>query len=155
MKLSSVTQFDDKVSVQYRYLKDPAEDMFGKPYPNGEYVEDLVVFSCTNSMFAMAERSVISKSGEVLFHYKWADPKYLNLSIGGSINPGTVAETARNILCNDAFITPLVTKSDLATSKFASLSSTVKGDGQIFYVPTKNEMEKQHYSELRFNYNDE
>jgi hypothetical protein len=96
---------------------------------------DIAVFSCVEAQLALAERSVITKAGEVLDHYKWAEPRFLPLSIGTMVRPGTVAAAARNILCNNEFKTPLVGKSDPDWDKIISLSSTTQGEGEIFYMP--------------------
>jgi hypothetical protein len=40
-----------------------------------------------------------------------------------------------NIACHDDLRTPLVSKEQLAKMQFTSLSSTLNGDGDIFYVP--------------------
>jgi hypothetical protein len=45
---------------------------------------------CKQPIVAFAERTVISKSGETLSHYKWADPQFLNLAIGTAVVPGTI-----------------------------------------------------------------
>ncbi len=95
---------------------------------------------CAGPKFAIAERSVITKTGEVLFHYKWSDPRFLNLSIGATTAPGSVVAWLKLIVCNDEFRTPLVARADLVPSHFISLSSTVSGDGDIFYLPITSEM---------------
>jgi hypothetical protein len=53
--------------------------------------------------------------------------------------PGTIASAARNILCQDQPPTPMVSKKELATRKLKSLSSTVSGDGEIFYRPIQDD----------------
>jgi hypothetical protein len=83
---------------------------------------------------ADAEQSVFNGSGELLFHYKWADPQYLNLAIGAKIVPGSIGATARNIVCHERIAVPIVAKKQLAAMKFASLSSTIGGDGEILYA---------------------
>jgi hypothetical protein len=80
-----------------------------------------------------------------LYHYKWADPGYLNLSIGVPLGPGSIGAAARNILCHDEMREPLLGKRQLSAMNFASLSSLPSGDGDIFYVP----MERGHGDDLR------
>ena len=84
---------------------------------------------------AIAESSIFDKSGNLLYHFKWADPQYLNLAIGITLPSGSVGLTARNIACHAEFATPLISKSQLAEMKFTSLSSTVSGDGELFFDP--------------------
>jgi hypothetical protein len=127
------------VAVQWRFLLDISDPPFAQ-YPDGSYVEDVAVFDCTGSQFALAERSIITKTGTVLNHYKWADPQFLNLSIGGTTPPGTIGAYLRIIVCHDEFRTPLISKADLTSTRFISLSSTLKGDGDIFYLPFTKEM---------------
>jgi hypothetical protein len=110
-----------------------------KTFPDAAYAEILGVFDCEQPRMAMAENTVVSKSGEVLYHYKWADPRYLNLAIGMSFVPGTVLASERTIVCHDEIRTPLLGKKQVATMSFASLSSTVTGDGDIFYAPISDE----------------
>src|ERR1700691_1946127 len=64
---------------------------------------------------------------------KWADPEFLDLSIGGRITPNSVAAAAQNILCHTELHAPLVKKDELAAMNFKSLSSTSAGDGEMFY----------------------
>ena len=56
------------------------------------------------------------------------------------MNPGSVADTLRNIVCNDQSHTPLFGKKELANNKFTSLSSTIAGDGDVFFVQTEDGM---------------
>jgi hypothetical protein len=139
MRLSSIDQFDNKVAVQWKFLPDASEGLFrGKQFPDGVNVEDVAVFDCTEPVYAFSERTITGKSGEVLFHYKWADPHFLILSNGPKLAPGSVAISARNIACHEEFRTPLVGKSELASLKFPSLADTIAGDGDMFYIPIKD-----------------
>ena len=81
---------------------------------------------------ATAEDSIFDKSGNLLFHFKWGDPQYLNLAIGVTLAPGSVGSSGRNIACHRELATPLISKDQLAEMKFTSLSSTPSGDGEIF-----------------------
>ena len=90
MKISSIEQIGDKATVRTKSTIDP-ESQRGKQYPDADYSDDLSVYDCKQPQFATAETTVVSKSGKMLSHYKWADPQYLNLSIGSAIDPGTVA----------------------------------------------------------------
>jgi hypothetical protein len=139
MRLSSIDQIDNKVAVQWRFLPDTSEGLFrGKQFPDGVNVEDVAVFDCTEPVYAFSERTITGKSGEVLFHYKWADPHFLILSNGPKLASGSVAMSARNIACHEEFRTPLVGKSELASLKFPSLANTIAGDGDMFYIPIKD-----------------
>ena len=87
---------------------------------------------------ATAETSIFDKSGNILFHYKWGDPQYLNFAIGVMLGPGTVGLTGKNLLCHTELATPLISKRQLAEMKFTSLSSTSSGDGEMFFGPSQN-----------------
>jgi hypothetical protein len=139
MKLSSIEQFDNKIAVKWKSLPDTSEGLFrGKQFPDGALVEDLTVFDCTEPVYALSERTISGKSGEVFFHYKWADPHFLILSNGPKIVPGSVAMSARNIACHEEFRTPLVSKSELTSLKFPSLANTTIANGDVLYIPIKN-----------------
>jgi hypothetical protein len=146
MRLSSMEEFDNKVALQWKFIPDTSEGLFrGKQFPDGVSVEDLVVFDCTEPAYALSERAIISKSSEVLFHYKWADPHFLIISNGPILVAGSVAMTARNIACREELRTPLLGKSDLISLKFPSLPKAIAGDRDIFYVSTTegNSIENQ------------
>jgi hypothetical protein len=139
IRLSSIDQFDNKVAVQWKFIPETSEGLFrGKQFPDGVNVEDLAVFDCTEPMYALSERTVIGKSGEVVFHYKWADPRFLILSNGPKLGPGSVAMSARNIACHEELRTPLVDRLELTSLRFPSLANTIAGDRDIFYIPTKD-----------------
>jgi hypothetical protein len=137
LKISSIEQIGDRATVRTKSTIDP-ESQRGKQYPDADYTDDLFVYDCKQLQFANAETTVVSKSGKMLFHYKWADPQYMNLSIGLAINPGTVAYSIRNLLCHEELRAPLVTKKEVAAMNFSSLSSTTAGDGEIFYRLIRN-----------------
>jgi hypothetical protein len=107
----------------------------GKLYPEGTYFEDLAVFDCEQPQFAMAERSVVAKTGEVLDHYKWADPQFLNMATARRLTPGSIGLKAGSIGCHDELRTPLISKGDLKLAGFISISSTIIDDGEVYYVP--------------------
>jgi hypothetical protein len=140
MQISSIQQLGSKVAVRHKITADPSIPLVpGKDFPDAAYADALAVFDCELPRMAMAENTVISKSGEVLYHYKWADPRYLNLSIGAAVNPSTVGAAERTIVCHDEIRTPLLAKKRVATMNFASLSSTATGDGDIFHAPINDE----------------
>ena len=89
---------------------------------------------------ASAETTIVGKTGETLYHYKWADPQFLNMSMGSAVASGTVLDTLRKIICNQQSHTPLVGKKELAAMKFTSVSSTVAGDGEVLFAPTPGGM---------------
>jgi len=132
MKLSSVRQIGDRAAVEVRYLMDPA--VSGNKFPEGSFREDLMVTHCSKPLTAMAESRVMDPKGKPLYAYKWADPQYLDLAIGGSFTSGSIAAMTQKIVCNEELRTPLLRKQELAAMKFSPLSGTVSGDGEVFYA---------------------
>jgi hypothetical protein len=139
LKLNSIKVFGSKVAYITRYTIDPS-----LPYPRPDssstyapsYAEDQFVLDCRDGRQAAAHHTAFSESGTVLFTFKWADPEYLDLSmVNANLSPGSVAFTAKLILCNDNLRTPLVFKQQLSKMDFLSLSSTPAGDGELFYLP--------------------
>jgi uncharacterized caspase-like protein len=134
LKISSIHQFGDKVTFQQRALADPNFVIGTTKFPEGTYSEGTAVIDCKQSIVALADTMAVSPSGQTLGSYKWAaDPAVLNLSIGLAIKPGMVAATAQNIVCDEKFRTPFVGKKQLASMSFTDLSSTVNGEGEIYY----------------------
>jgi hypothetical protein len=137
LKISSIEHIENRVAVRTKLLIDPTTPL-GQKYPDGEYSESLEVYDCVQPMTAMAENTVVSKAGQALYHYKWADPQFLDLAIGATLTPGTVGYTLRNMLCHEDLQTPLLGKNELSTKGLISVSSTVKGDGDVFYAPIQS-----------------
>lgn len=136
LKLNSLERFGDKAAIRTKYFIDPAGPI-GHQYPDAAYADELDVLDCKQMITAVAETTIVGKTGQTLHHYKWVDPQFLNLSIGSAVVPGSVVDTLRNIVCNDQSYTPLFGKKELASNKFRSLSSTIAGDGDMFFVQTE------------------
>ena len=150
IQLSSIQQFENRAAAKVKRLVDPSlpKVFYGKTFPDAAYIEELNVYDCTKPAMATAEDSIFDKSGNLLYHYKWADPQYLNLSIGITLAPGSVGLTARNIACHAEIATPLISKGQLAEMKFTSLSSTPSGDGEIFFGPSQTSQNVQDQKEI-------
>ena len=129
IQLSSIQQFESRAAAKVKMLVDPSlPKVFNDtPLPDAAYIEVTNVYDCAKPAMATAETSIFDKSGNLLYHFKWADPQHLNLSIGMTLGPGSVGSTAKNIA------NPLISKGQLAEMKFTLLSSTVSGDGGIFF----------------------
>jgi hypothetical protein len=135
VQISSIKELKGRVALRVKFLIDPNSDktFFGRPYPDARYIEQVNVYDCQNPKSAMAEATVLGDADSILYHYKWADPQYLDLSIGAIISPGSVASSLRRFACSESVHSPLVTKGQLARTEFKSLASTLSGDGEIFY----------------------
>jgi caspase domain-containing protein len=133
LKFSSIRQFGDRVAYQTRSLADPDALIGAAKYPEGTYSEGTSVIDCKQSILALADTRAVDPSGNVLGTYKWADSQFLNMSVGIVIEPGTVGQTTKFIVCNDKFRTPLVSKKQLSSMNFSDLATTPNGDGEIYY----------------------
>ncbi len=133
IQLSSIQYFEDRAAVRVKMLVDPSQPkvFYGKSFPDAAYIEQLNVYDCANPVMATADDSIFDNSGKLLYHFRWGDPRYLNLSIGITLQPGSFGLIARNIACHVEFATPLISKNQLAEMKFTSLSSAA--DGEIFF----------------------
>lgn len=145
IKISSIQQIGDRVAANIKSTWDPSQN---QNFSDAAFTDELTVYDCKRQTMAYAERTIVSKSGQTLYHYKWADPQFLDLSIGATIAPGTVAFSFQNMLCHEQLRTPLVGKKELATMHYPSVSSTVKGDGDVFYKPIKNSMNTANQKEV-------
>jgi uncharacterized caspase-like protein len=148
VQLSSIVRFRDRAVVNIRWLVDPdapKKVFFGKDIPDARFAEDLNVYDCKESRGAASEETILGRDGTRLFHYKQADPQYLNLAVGFTFAPDTsIGASFQRIACNDEVSTPLLTKEQLAKMEFKLMSSTTKGDGEIFFeelpeLSTENE----------------
>jgi uncharacterized caspase-like protein len=141
MQLSSIQRFDDRAAVRLRDLIDETKpkNFFGRSIPDAAYIEHMYVYDCNHLISGIAEETIFNKSGKPLFHYKWADPQYLNLTSGNKVEPGSVAYSARNLACYNKASTPLVSKKQLEEMKFSMLSSTLDGNGELLYRKSEDD----------------
>jgi hypothetical protein len=136
LQISSIKRIGDRAVARTKSLFDPTKPKTyrGKTFPDAVYQEQILVYDCTSPMMASTEDFIFNGTGELLFHYKWGDPKYLNIAaIGFAIQTGSVAYSGRTIACDGTLATPLVSKRQMATMNFSSLSSTLDGNGEILY----------------------
>jgi hypothetical protein len=136
MQLSSIKKIGNRAIARTKNFFDPDKPKIylGKPFPEAVYQESISVYDCTEPRMASSEDFIFNEAGELLFHYKWGDPKYLSIAtVGFTVQPGSIGYTGRNIACNETVATPLVSKKQMAKMDFASLSSTIDGTGEILY----------------------
>jgi hypothetical protein len=149
--LSSIQQFENRAAARLKWLVDPSQPkvFYGKSFPDAAYIEELAVYDCTKPAMAVAEDFIFDNSAKLLYHFKWADPQYLNLSIGVALGPGSVGLAARNIACHNELGTPLISKGQLAEMRFALLASLPSpGDGEIFLGPSQTSQDVQDQKEI-------
>jgi hypothetical protein len=135
VRLSSIQHLQDRAAIAVRNQIDPASPkiFFGKPFPDAEFAEDVNAYDCVKPSVATSEETIFDKSGNTLYHYKFADPRYLDLSVGAAVTSGSVGSSIRNLACNEDLGTPIIGKDRLTKMNFESLSSTIAGDGDIFF----------------------
>jgi hypothetical protein len=135
VRLSSIQHLQDRAAIAVRNQIDPASPkiFFKKPFPDAEYAEDVNAYDCVKPSVATSEETIFDKSGNTLYHYKFADPRYLDLSVGSAVAPGSVGSSIRNLACSEDLGTPTISKDRLTKMNFESLSSTIAGDGDIFF----------------------
>jgi uncharacterized caspase-like protein len=152
LQLSSVQQFEDRMVMKVRSLIDPDSKkvFFGKAMPDAEYSEEVIVFDCAKRTSSDSEDTILGSSNKTLYHYKFADPRYVDLSIGQPVAPGTVNYSTFRWACSDALRTPVISKKQLSEMSFKSLSSTVAGDGDIFYELFPDNSSAQNQKEFLF-----
>ena len=152
MQIGSIQQIGDRAAAKTKFFTDPKLPMtfYGKSIPDAAYLEEIMVYDCTKPASAIADDSILDKSGKLLFHYKWGDPQYLNLAIGTKIGTHSVGSVARSIACHEELATPLVTKQQIADMKFSLLSSIASGDGELYYSPNQSDHEVQGQKEILF-----
>jgi hypothetical protein len=136
VKINSIEQFGDSVAADMKLVLDPSST--DHP-PDGVYQVVRNVFSCKDQIIRAAENTIFDKQDNILSHYKWADPEFLERMVDPTpIPPGSVFYFIRNILCDDQLRTPLVQKQQLLGMKFTSLASTPAGDGETYYKLYRN-----------------
>ena len=139
LRVSSIRQFGDRVAVQIKYPVDPTMPQNATTaYPEGSFNEDTLVFDCKQSIQAISEMRIVTPTGALLFHYKDADAEVLDISKGTVIQPGTIAATAKNILCDENLRTPLVTKKQLGLLNSADVTEEELASMHFFEIARNN-----------------
>jgi hypothetical protein len=141
VQVSSIQKLKGRAVLRVKFLVDPSSEknFFGKSYPEARYVDELSVYDCQGPRSAISDFTLLGDADSILYHYKYADPQYLDLSIGIIVSPGSVAFSLQRFACNAQIHSPLVTKGQLARMEFKSLASTNAGDGEIFYEQLPSE----------------
>jgi hypothetical protein len=147
LQLSSIQILADRVAIKLRFPIDPSSSkvFFGKPIPDAEYIEQVVAYDCVKHTSADSEDTILGNSNNILYHYKFSDPRYLDLSVAQKIAAGSVSYSLMRLACNENLNTPSVSKTELSKMSFSSLSSTLSGDGDLFYktLPNNSEIENE------------
>ena len=124
-------------------MRFPLKPDEAKPSPDNpplanSYEQDTEVLDCKKSLQALAERIVFNKSGDIAFKFKWGNPEKLDLSIGGPIPPNSILSVSERIMCDEDTKMSIISKDAIERMPLTLLSSTVIGDGEIYYGPKKD-----------------
>ena len=114
--------------------------------PLGAYQEGRIVFDCKRAIFAVAETTNYNKAGDIISHFKQAEPEALNVSAGTPVPPGSVLSMGARVACDESLATSLAEQ--VKNSKLTYLSGTATGDGDIFYGPAKKLSESPYHYEV-------
>jgi uncharacterized caspase-like protein len=152
VQLSSIQRLQDRAAIKVRYSVDPKLPLvfFGRTLPDAEYVEEVNAYSCEKPVVVASEQTILDKEMNTLYHYKFGEPRYLNLSSGLTLVAGSIGATIRNLVCDGGIGLPTVSKDRISVMNFRSLSSTVAGDGDLFYEPLKEPNDNPNEKHLLF-----
>ncbi|MGA3304059.1 MAG: toll/interleukin-1 receptor domain-containing protein [Methylovirgula sp.] len=146
----SVATFGGRVVFAGRFLlkRANASESPDAMTSQNAYEEDVTVLDCKASLWAWSERTLYDKNGKSTFHFKWGEPESLDLSIGGKVAQGTVISLAQRILCDEQMRSQLIAARQASEKNFSYLSSTINGDGDIFYGLPKATLNSPYQIEL-------
>ena len=132
----SIKAFQDKISVNIRSILNPAKPVANnQTIPDASFEDDIIVFECNSDRWAFAKQTVFDKNAVTLYTYKWGDPEFLDLAIGGTLVAGSNYDTLKKLTCNEDSRRPYVTPSELSDMRLISLQTTADGKGQVFFKP--------------------
>ena len=135
-KPASIRVFPNRVAVMVRSRVDPTEPINGKMLENAAYQEFQQVFECSSQRAVIAKTNIFDAGGQPIYYYKWGDPEFMDMSIGTTLNPGTIGETLKALTCTPDLRSAYI-EQELSDMQFIPLSSTGDGKGQILYKPEK------------------
>jgi len=138
LKLNSIQKTAaTRVTAQKKITIDPSLPSDISNPPEGTYEETQDVYDCGEKPESwIAESTYYSKTGEVIHHHKWSDPRYVDGMVKPTdIVPRSIAADARVIVCNKTLNTPLVSKQELTgdMKDLTSLASAANGEGEFYY----------------------
>jgi hypothetical protein len=110
------------------------------------YQDTLIVLDCKKDLFATAETTSYNKAGEIISHFKEAEPEALNASAFAPVPPNSVVSLAVRIACDESVRTSL--GEQVKNTKLTYYSGTSTGDGNIFYGPAKKLSESLYQYEV-------
>jgi hypothetical protein len=128
-KRGSVKAFGDDVTYIARFAFKPPQAGEKSERPLGAYQDDRMVLDCKKPLYATAETTIYNGTGEIISHFKRAEPEAMDMSTGGAIPSGSILSLAQYIACNEQTRTPLAEQ--IKRAKLTYLSATQEAD--LFY----------------------
>jgi hypothetical protein len=151
LKPSSLKVFEDRAAYTARYpLHSNVSDASSQSTGQGAYEDDTQVLDCKKSVFVMAERTVYSSAGEIIFHFKFGEPESLDLSNGQTISSGTILALAEHIVCDEKLRSLLLSKARFNNMHLSYLANAPDGDGNWFYGSMKSTSNSAYPIEVLF-----
>jgi TIR domain len=139
IKPSSLKVFGDRVAYTGRYpLHGNVSGASSQSTSQGIYEDQTGVLDCKKSVYVMAERTVYNSAGEIIFHFKYAEPESLDMSNGLTISPGTILTLAQRLLCDEKLRSLLLSRGQFSNIHLSYLANSSDGDGDVFYGPVKS-----------------
>ena len=125
-KLGSVKTFGENVTYIARFPFKPLEAGEKSERPLGAYQDDRIVFDCKKSVYATAETTIYNRAGEIISHFKRAEPEAMDMSTGGAVPSGSILSLAQYLTCNEQIRMPLAEQ--IKRAKLTYLSSIQEAD---------------------------
>jgi hypothetical protein len=138
IKPSSLKVFGDRVAYTGRYpLHGNVSGASSQSTSQGIYEDQTGVLDCKKSVYVMAKRTVYNSAGEIIFHFKSAEPESLETSNGLTISPSTILALTQRLLCDEK-LRSLLSRAQFSNIHLSYLANSPDGDGDMFYGPVKS-----------------
>jgi TPM domain/TIR domain len=135
-KPDSIKVFPNRIAAMIRSRVDPTAPVAdNKIIDRAAYQEFQEVYECSSNRMAVAKSTIFDSSGQSIYNYKWGDPEFIDLSIGTTAAPGSLAESLTALECDSELRKAYVQPQQLSEMQYISLSKTMDGKGDVFYKP--------------------
>lgn len=133
LNVRSIRVFGDRVAYTVRFaLTSNSASPTDKDSVQGVYEDDGTVVNCKNPTFTLADKTVYSSKGDVLFHYKFGEPRSIDTSRSQSFNAGSIAALSQRMLCDEK-LRDLLPSRQQFDGNLSYLSNAPTADGTVFY----------------------
>jgi hypothetical protein len=128
-KPSSIKSFGDRVAYTKRFALNPSSEA-------RSYQDEVEVLNCKRSVFAQVERTIYNSAGQVIYHFKSAEPESSDFS-GQTIWPTDVVAISQRIMCDEGLRALLLSKARLGNEHLSYLANSPDGDRSFFHGSVK------------------